>query len=235
MEAILLAGGLGTRLHEVTGDRYPKCLARVNQKPFLHYVIEFLRSEGVTHFIFAISHHAELVREEVEKSFPKLSCDFSYEDTPRGTGGAINQALKHVKGDFALVLNADSYVEVKVCDFVSFCRDRKAKLGVVCTEVDNIERFGAADIKESQLVGFHEKGRKGKGHINAGLYYIDKHLEILREQPIKFSFELEVLSSKRVNAFAYLVDGLFFDIGTPDDLSGASQLVAQHKALFGAK
>lgn len=235
MEAILLAGGLGTRLHAVTGDHYPKCLAEVNQKPFIHYVVELLKNEGVTHFIFAISHHAELVREYIENHFPNLPCDFSYEDKPKGTGGAIRQALDFVKDDFALVLNADSYVEVNICDFVSFCREKKAKLGVVCTEVESIERFGAADIKDTQLIGFHEKGRKGRGHINAGMYFIEKDLEILKRQPEKFSFELEVLSSNTVNAFAYSVEGLFFDIGTPEDLDGASRLVAQHEALFGAK
>ncbi|MDC8830330.1 sugar phosphate nucleotidyltransferase [Alteromonas gilva] len=232
MEAILLAGGLGTRLHSVTGDKYPKCLAEVNGKPFLHYILDDLTQQGVTRFVFALSHHAEMVRQEVSACYPHLDCAFSYETEPLGTGGAIKHAMQQVQSQYALVFNADSFMQVSIKDFVAFCHKKNASLGMVCTEVDDLSRFGAADIQQEKLVGFHEKGQSGAGYINAGIYYLSKHLPLIEQQPVKFSFEHNVLSAKDAQAYAYCVTGLFFDIGTPDDLVGASKLVKLNAELF---
>ncbi|NVK54901.1 MAG: NTP transferase domain-containing protein [Alteromonadaceae bacterium] len=232
MEAILLAGGLGTRLHSVTGDKYPKCLAEVNNKSFLHYIIEDLLQQGVTRFIFAVSHHADMVRNAVSTHFPGIDCEFSYETEPLGTGGAIKQALQRVQSPHALVFNADSFMQVNIQAFVAFCQNKKADLGLVCTEVDDLSRFGAADIQHEKLVGFHEKGQSGSGYINAGIYYVNKHLSLIEQQPVKFSFEHNVLSADNAQAYVYAVKGLFFDIGTPDDLAGASELVRLNAELF---
>ena len=234
MEAILLAGGLGTRLHAVTGDKYPKCLATVNNKPFLHYIIEDLLQQGVTRFIFAISHHAKMVKEEVSAHFSHIDCDFSVEEQPLGTGGAIKQALELAKSDNVLVFNADSFIEVNLKAFSQFCENHQAQLGLVCTHVDDLTRFGAAEINHERLVGFHEKGRSGEGFINAGVYYIDKQLPLLTMQPAKFSFEHNILAASEIDAFVFAVKGLFFDIGTPDDLHGASELVKLNAEIFSA-
>ena len=79
MEAILLAGGLGTRLHNVTGDRYPKSLAEVDGRPFLHYVVRYLASQGVKRFIFAVSHHADKIVKDIQHNFPELNTEFSFQ------------------------------------------------------------------------------------------------------------------------------------------------------------
>lgn len=234
MEAILLAGGLGTRLHEVTGDKYPKCLAIVNHKPFLHYIIDYFQSQGVTRFIFALSHHAQMVIDDVKQSYPELDVAFSIEQEPLGTGGAIKQALSHCQEKFALVANADSFIECDLHQFIEFANNKHSELSIICTKVNDISRFGAANIDEhNQLIGFYEKGKPGEGYINAGIYWLNTHHPALLDKPIKFSFENDILASIEVKKFAFKTEGLFFDIGTPDDFTGSQQLVALNKELFG--
>lgn len=232
MEAVLLAGGLGTRLHSVTGDKYPKCLAEVDGIPFLHYVLWNFRNQGVKRFILAISHLSDMVIDEINVHFADWDIAFSIEKEPLGTGGAIKQALELCEGDYALVANADSFVELAVADFVSQMRKEKSELGLVCTEVNNLSRFGAANIKQNKLVSFSEKGKTGKGFINAGIYWINREHSAFVNQPIKFSFETEILANSKLSVDAFKTKGLFFDIGTPDDFIGAQKLVELHKKLF---
>lgn len=233
MEAILLAGGLGTRLHEVSGDRYPKSLALVAGRPFIHYVIDYLVSQGVTRLIFAVSHHADMIIDDIAKNYPNLDVAFSKEEEPLGTGGAIKQALSYAENQHILVVNSDSFIEFSLAGFYDFHRNNHHQLSLVCTKVPDISRFGAADIDEdNRLTGFFEKGKQGTGYINAGVYLVDKELIQLKEQMAKFSFEHEILANSEIDAFAYKVAGLFFDIGTPDDFAGAQKLAEYHRHLL---
>ncbi len=234
MEAVLLAGGLGTRLHAVTGDKYPKCLAVVNNKPFIHYLIDYLMGAGVKRFVFALSHHSKMVINELQKAYPMLDVVFSIEEEPLGTGGAIKQALSFCKNTKALVLNADSFVEADINKFIKQAEDSNCTLSMICTSVDDISRFGAAKIENNRLVGFFEKGQTGAGYINAGIYYIDcNHKALADLQANKFSFEKEVLENHTYAKHVFTTQGLFFDIGTPDDFQGAQQLVKINDAIFG--
>jgi D-glycero-alpha-D-manno-heptose 1-phosphate guanylyltransferase len=233
MEAILLAGGLGTRLHEVTGDRYPKSLAKIDGRPFLHYVVKYLESMGVTRFVFAISHHAQMIIDDITEAFPDLEAAYSIEEQPLGTGGAIKQAMAEVRGEQVIVVNSDSFMEFSLAELVAFAKQNKAPLSIVCTEVDDVSRFGAADIAENGVLNkFFEKGRKGPGYINSGIYLIKKSHPLLHALTGRFSFENDILSNKDEAVYAMKTRGLFFDIGTPDDFKGAQRLVANHGHLF---
>jgi len=233
MEAILLAGGLGTRLHKVTGDCYPKSLAEVDGRPFIHYVIKYLESMGVNRFIFAVSHHAQMIIDSVNSEFPDLDVAYSVEEEPLGTGGAIKQAMEHVQGQRALVVNSDSFMEFSLTSFVNFSEEHGADLSIICTQVEDVSRFGAADIANNgKLVKFFEKGRTGSGFINSGIYLLTKNHSHLMSLGGKFSFENELLSNEKVTVYAMKNKGLFFDIGTPDDFLGAQQLVNNHNHLF---
>ncbi len=234
MEAILLAGGLGTRLHAVTGDKYPKCLAKVDGKPFIFYLIDFLQRHGITNFIFAVSHHADMVKDAIDSAYPSLAKSYSVEEQPLGTGGAIKQALSHATGEKVLVLNADSFVEFDVAAFIAFSKRDDADLSMVCIEVSDIGRFGAAQINDDCLTGFSEKGGSGSGYINAGVYCIKrKHPAIaLYDSTSKFSFESDILSDRKNKVGVYKTKGLFFDIGTPDDFALSHQLVSINKQVI---
>jgi D-glycero-alpha-D-manno-heptose 1-phosphate guanylyltransferase len=236
MEAILLAGGLGTRLHEVTGDCYPKSLAKVNDRPFLHYVVKYLQSMGVTRFVFAVSHHAQMIVDDIADNFPTLDVDYSYEVEPLGTGGAIKQALEKTLSEQVIVVNSDSFMEFSLAEFCQFTSEKNAMLSMVCTQVDDVNRFGAADIAEDgRLNKFFEKGGSGSGYINSGIYLLNKCHPLLASLSGRFSFENEVLACSDYPVFAMKNKGLFFDIGTPDDYEGAQNLVANHGHLFASK
>ena len=232
MEAILLAGGLGTRLHNVTGDNYPKCLAEVNEVPFLHYVLWNFRNQGVRRFILAVSHLSEMVEEEVRYHFADWDIKFSVEREPLGTGGAIREALALCYDEHVIVANADSFIEFSLPKFVRDMRENESDLGLVCTEVNDLSRFGAANVEQGKLIGFSEKGKSGKGLINAGIYWLNTSHHAFLGQPERFSFEKNVLGNKELNIDVFKTKGLFFDIGTPSDFAGAQRLVELNQGLF---
>lgn len=234
MIAILLAGGLGTRLHSVTKDLYPKCLAPVNDKPFVHYLIDLLYSQGITNYVVAVSHLSDQVIESLGKYYPHLNMTFSIEVEPLGTGGAIKQALSYCKGQDAIVFNADSFVEFSIKDFLQ-SRQTTADVNIVCVSVPDISRFGAADIEDNgTLRKFFEKGRTGPGFINAGVYHFEyeKGTQLMAHFPGKFSFEHDILSSQNTAVSCFKTEGLFFDIGTPSDFIKAHSLIELNKNLF---
>src|SRR3954468_9856487 len=106
-EAIILAGGLGTRLRDAVPD-LPKCMAPVNEKPFLTYVINQLKKEGVTHFIFSLGYKSEVITAFLAKDFPSLLSKISVEAEPLGTGGAVKKALAKAKEKSVLIVNGDT-------------------------------------------------------------------------------------------------------------------------------
>ena len=107
-EAIVLAGGLGTRLKPVIAD-LPKSLAPVAGKPFLAYLLDYAKKQGIEKFIFALGHKTEQIEAFVRQYLPSGTYVFSIEDKPLGTGGAIFKACKEVSADHAIVLNADTF------------------------------------------------------------------------------------------------------------------------------
>ncbi len=112
-EAIILAGGLGTRLRSVVPD-LPKCMAPVDGKPFLTFVINYLRRHGIKHFIFSLGYKSEMIIEFLERDFPKLMFKTCIEEEPLGTGGAIKKALSMAKDNHVLIANGDTLFKVDV-------------------------------------------------------------------------------------------------------------------------
>src|SRR5690349_9693610 len=112
-EAIILAGGLGTRLRSAVPD-LPKCMAPINGKPFLKYVIDHLSSEGINKFVFSLGYKHEAVVEYLQKAFPALKYEVALEEEPLGTGGAIKLALHYAKEKCVIVTNGDTLFKVDI-------------------------------------------------------------------------------------------------------------------------
>ena len=125
-----------------------------------------------------------------------------------------------------------SFIEFSLPKFVRDMRENQSDLGLVCTEVDDLSRFGAANIEQGKLIGFSEKGKSGKGFINAGIYWLNTSHYAFLGQPERFSFEKNVLANKELNINVFKTKGLFFDIGTPGDFAGAQRLVELNQGLF---
>src|SRR5687767_12069350 len=111
--AIILAGGLGTRLREAVPD-FPKCMAPVAGKPFLSYVIDSLRMQGIEHFVFSLGYNSEVIDEWLQKEYPTLSYTSVIEKEPLGTGGAIRLAIENANGQNVLIANGDTLFRIKL-------------------------------------------------------------------------------------------------------------------------
>ena len=119
MEAIILAGGLGTRLREVVKDT-PKCLALINGNPFLYYIIKNLQENNISKFIFSLGYLSQDVLLFLETNFSYLDYCYVVEDEPLGTGGAIKLALKKSNQDLVVITNADTYFNFNLNDLITF-------------------------------------------------------------------------------------------------------------------
>ncbi|WP_018612384.1 nucleotidyltransferase family protein [Segetibacter koreensis] len=224
-EAIILAGGLGTRLRSAVPD-LPKCMAPINEKPFLTYVINHLKTEGITHFIFALGYKSEVVEAYLEKDFPTLLFKTSVEEEPLGTGGAVKKALALAKENSVIIANGDTLYNIDAELLASI----HSLSGACCTlslkPMKNFDRYGVVEIDECSLIkSFKEKQFYESGLINGGVYAIHRHKFLEENLPEKFSFEkdyLEVFYKKR-RMFGVVQDEYFIDIGVPEDYERAQR------------
>ncbi len=225
MEAIILAGGLGTRLRGVVSD-VPKCMAPVCGRPFLSYLLEYLEKYGVDRVILALGYMHEIVEQWVEHSGLNLEFVYSMETEPLGTGGAICKALEYAKGDEVLILNGDTFFDVDIDAFFRLHRLHGAILSMALKPMRNFERYGTVEINESGGVeAFREKKFCERGVINGGVYVIQKDNSIFDGLPARFSFEKEILEKLAGNGrlFGFVNEGYFIDIGIPEDYARAGR------------
>jgi D-glycero-alpha-D-manno-heptose 1-phosphate guanylyltransferase len=167
-EAIILAGGLGTRLRSVVPD-LPKCMAPVNNKPFLTYVINHLLHEGVTHFIFSLGYKSENIIAFLEKDFPHLLFKTCIEDEPLGTGGAIKKAMSIAKDASVLVTNGDTLFKIDVDLLAGFHALSGAACSLSLKPMRNFNRYGVVEVNADHLVqSFKEKQHYEYGGEFAG-------------------------------------------------------------------
>lgn len=152
-EAIILAGGLGTRLRSVVSD-LPKCMAPVNGIPFINFVITYLKNEGVDRIILSLGYKSEIVIGHVEKAFTGTGLEIVYviEESPLGTGGAIKLACSKVKGTNVLILNGDTLFNIDLEQFSEFHRENEADFTVALKEMRQFSRYGTVEIDNSSAI-----------------------------------------------------------------------------------
>ncbi len=218
--AIILAGGLGTRLRPVVFDR-PKVLAPVNHRPFIFSLLDQLERAGLRHVVIATGYGAEAVTRAICEAYPQLDLEFSREPEPLGTGGAIALAAPRVTSDEALILNGDSYCRVDFEAIARFHRAHGAKITLVSTPMAQTERYGRLAVAaDGALTAFHEKRRgAGQGEINAGIYLVSRSvLSALPTPAAPFSWEEAILPRFIGRGlYRWRSPGPFLDIGVPSD------------------
>lgn len=215
IDAVVLAGGLGTRLKTVSGE-VPKPLVDVGGIPFIYRVMKELERQGVSRIILAISYRSEFFKTMVIKDKPvQIPVLFSEEPVPLGTGGAIKKAMSLVQSERVLVVNGDSYAEIDYCKFISSSDGEDCSLSAI--KVNDCGRYGALDIdKNHYLLKMQEKGREGEGLINAGVYLLKKDL-FESFYSSSFSIENDFFPFYEGKIKVNIVDGYFIDIGMPED------------------
>ena len=170
-EAIILCGGLGTRLRSVISD-VPKPMAPINNKPFLAFVLEYLKKQNISRVVLAVSYKYEIIQEYFGNSYLGMQILYSIEKEPLGTGGAILEALNLINSDSCYVLNGDTFFDVNLdrlkLDDSDIC--------VALKPMKNFDRYGSVDIdNNSYISAFNEKKFTSNGLINGGVYLIKKN------------------------------------------------------------
>ncbi len=215
MEAIILAGGLGTRLKPCV-DNLPKPLAPIDGKPFLRYLLDYLYVNGVHRAIISTGYKAETVEEFIGKSHRGMTVEYCREDTPLGTGGAIKKALGMCRDNCVAVINGDTYFDVNLAALKKFHEESGCRISLAAKWIENAENSGLLYHENGILCGFHEKGISSSGLINGGIYFMEKNsLDKINEE--KFSFEKKILEANYCPVAVYESNGYFIDIGIPEN------------------
>jgi D-glycero-alpha-D-manno-heptose 1-phosphate guanylyltransferase len=224
-EAIILAGGLGTRLKSVLPN-VPKCMAPVNGIPFLDILISYLKREGVEHFILSLGYLKEAIIPHIRNHHADLRVSFSEEDEPLGTGGAIFMALLKAEKKHVFIFNGDTFFNVSLDQLEQFHLQKKADCSLALKPMKDFNRYGTVELGTDETIsGFREKKPSVAGLINGGVYLLNRHAFLKEQFPGKFSFEDHYLSKyleKHVIA-GQVQDAYFIDIGIPEDYVRAQE------------
>ena len=224
-EAIILAGGLGTRLRSVVSG-LPKCMAPVSGKPFLYFVIEQLKRNGIRKFIFSLGYKHEMIEEWLRDQYPELAIECSVEEEPLGTGGAIKLACNQASEENVLVLNGDTFFNIDLQLLADFHKANHSDCTLSLKPMMHFDRYGVVELdKEHRVTSFKEKRYYEEGFINGGIYALEVKHFLREELPPKFSFEkdyMEQYFTKR-NMFGLVQDEYFIDIGIPEDYERAQE------------
>jgi D-glycero-alpha-D-manno-heptose 1-phosphate guanylyltransferase len=223
MECIVLAGGLGTRLRGAIGD-FPKCMAPVNGKPFLHYILNYLQEQGCTRLILSLGYKHEIITEWLQTETRPYAIDFVIEYEPLGTGGGILLALHQASAEDVFVLNGDTFFRVQLSDMYDFHVEQQAGTTLALKPMQNFERYGVVNTDDKNcIVTFEEKQYREEGNINGGIYVVNKAFVLQKNLPVKCSFEKDFfeafVNEKRFSA--YISNSYFIDIGIPEDYEKA--------------
>jgi len=231
-EAIVLAGGFGTRLRNVVKD-VPKPMADINGKPFLHYLIKYYISKGIEHVILSVGYMNEVIKDYFGDSYEGIKIDYAVEDHPLGTGGAIIKSLGFAGTENVMVANGDTMFMVEPSEILNFHNSKDADITIVIREVEDVSRYGSIlTDNEQRITGFSEKqNSKGRGYINGGVYLINKPFISKFSFPGKFSIEKDFFEKEFKNHKFYgkPCNNYFIDIGIPEDYSRAQK---KFKKLF---
>jgi D-glycero-alpha-D-manno-heptose 1-phosphate guanylyltransferase len=226
---IILAGGLGTRLRSVVSD-LPKCMAPVAGWPFLFYVINYLRLQGVEKFIFSLGYKHEMIEEYLNDQFSTLNYQCSIEEEPLGTGGAIQLACQKATEKNVIVANGDTLFKINAEEVSSFHEQQHAECTLALKPMQHFDRYGVVELNENAMVkDFKEKQFYESGLINGGVYILNVENFLSKEFPSKFSFEKDYLEQyyQQGKIFGIVQDNYFIDIGIPEDYSRVQKELKQ--------
>lgn len=224
MEAIVLAGGFGTRLQPVVSD-VPKPMAPMDEDetPFLAYLLRELASQGVTRIILSVGYLGELIQEYFGTRFAGMKIDYVKETFPLGTGGAVKAALSVCRSQHVFVVNGDTFFAVDLPSMLAAHYSSKADFTLAACEMSNFDRYGTLDLAvDGRILAFREKTFCQQGYINGGVYCLSA--SILSKLPEeRFSLEKDVMEKwvAEWRMYAFISQGYFVDIGIPTDYEKA--------------
>jgi D-glycero-alpha-D-manno-heptose 1-phosphate guanylyltransferase len=219
--AIILAGGLGSRLKTVIAD-LPKPMAPVNEKPFLDYQFRYLKYYGIKNLIISTGYLSEKISSYYGNEYQGLHIQYSNEEKPLGTGGGIRLALEKCEEPFTFVLNGDSFFDINLSHFSDLHFQSTAEISLAGRKMQDASRFGTIITDDkSRVTSFREKDDNSTiGMINGGVYIIDRNLYLNKTSAnMNFSIEKDFFEKQLhdivIKAFEF--NDYFIDIGIPED------------------
>jgi D-glycero-alpha-D-manno-heptose 1-phosphate guanylyltransferase len=224
MKAIVLCGGLGTRLGELTRQT-PKPMLEVAGRPFIAHVLDKLSMLDVNGFVLATGFHSDQVSDNIKTTWQDRPIHYSVEEQPLGTGGAIRLAMESFNLDQALVVNGDTLFDCDLRAMVDGFEVSPWATRMALRHVGDCARYGRVQIEgDGRVICFGEKGHAGPGLINAGIY-VQRRAPLASYGAAPFSFETDYLA--KLNPAwpiqGQVKDGYFIDMGIPEDLARARQ------------
>jgi D-glycero-alpha-D-manno-heptose 1-phosphate guanylyltransferase len=227
MEAIILAGGLGTRIKHLLGDK-PKPMANIAGKPFLEYILEYLSKNNFKKIVLSVGYLGELVENHFASTYCRMEIEYCYEKSPLGTGGAISLALENssLVNNEIFILNGDTFFEFNPIKYINLLKSNNSDIILGLKQINNPHRYGTVELNdENKIIKFREKRKLDEGLINCGVYLIKKELLDNYKLSKKYSFENDFLELylDKLNAFGIIENGYFIDIGVEEDFLKAQK------------
>lgn len=224
-EAIILAGGFGTRLQSVVND-VPKPMAPINNEPFLNYVFDYLKHYQIEHVVLSTGYLSEKIVEYYKTDYKGIKVSYAKEEMPLGTGGGIRLAMTKCTTNDILVLNGDSFFDVDINIHYKNHISKHADCTLALRKVDNAARYGTIVLgRENTIESFREKDNiEQAGLINGGVYILNRELYLKKTEEAKaFSIEKDFYERKikELQIFGFEYTGYFIDIGIPEDYKKA--------------
>jgi len=227
MEALILAGGLGTRLSKVVKD-LPKPMAPVNGKPFLYYLFIWLKRYDVSSIVISAGYKHETIIDYFGDSFYDIPVKYAVENKPMGTGGAVINSLKYISSDNILIINGDTWFPIDLNEFYSRHVRHNHIFTIALKRMFDLSRYGSVKTEGHNITGFIEKKTLREGLINGGIYLVKRNFFKSVQFADVFSLEKDLLVREAGNSIlkGIIFDAPFIDIGVPEDYTRAGTVVS---------
>ena len=230
LTAIILAGGMGTRLRGVVNDR-PKVMAPVKEEPFMFIILETLVNSGIRNIVVSTGYKSGYIKKGIGDFYKKHRIYYSEENTPLGTSGGVSLAMSRFESEHYLVLNGDNYVDYSFDLFYDFYFKRDCDVLILVKRVNDAQRYGTAKLdKNNKVMAFKEKDPNiSAAFINCGVYLFRSSIIPLLPKQLPSSLEYDFFPNiLDRNFYAFETNGRHFDIGTPESYHSA-------KSFFSSK
>jgi len=232
-EAVVLAGGLGTRLKGVVDD-LPKSMAPVSGVPFLSFLLEQLSKASFTRVVLATGYKHHFIKSYYGDNYKNIKLVYSIEDEPLGTGGALLKASSEILSEYFFVFNGDTIFNIDMDRFEEFFTTGNYDLAIALKPMKDFERYGSVILNGDRIISFNEKTYCREGLINGGISILKNDWLERVSRSEKFSFEKDIME-KRVTVdgiYGYISDPYFIDIGVPEDYEKAQKELTQIFSLI---
>jgi D-glycero-alpha-D-manno-heptose 1-phosphate guanylyltransferase len=232
MEAIILAGGLGSRLRTAVPD-LPKPMAPINGRPFLEYLLDYWHAQGVSRFVLSVGYKSQMIKEHFGTRYKGTNVDYAVEELPCGTGGGLLLALRHLrrKGPF-LIMNGDTFFKIDLATMRQYHQSKRAEVTIALREVESNSRYACVEVDNAGKVTSFDNRSRSSGHtlINGGVYLAVKSVfaDMAAQVKVPVSIEEQLfprLLSAGSQFYGFTSSNQFIDIGVPEDYFRATPIL----------